>query len=74
MRLRVVTWHYNKPASAAAGSPRLTVHWGGQCHLVEGVVCQPRCWSVSRKRQPRCVMKALARDVEFAGGVAIILQ
>jgi hypothetical protein len=69
---RVVWWHYNKPATLAAGEVRLAIHWMGKCHAVRGVVCDVPCWSHPKKQQPRCVMKARANGVEIVGAIAFV--
>ena len=59
-------FHYNKPASLAAGCNKLTVHWRGACHLVDAVVCNVPIHSVDRARQPRCVLKGIVLDLAFS--------
>jgi hypothetical protein len=72
MRPRVFYFHYNKPASAAAGAPRLSVHFAGVCHIVNGVDCRVPTWSRNRRTQPRCVIAGRARSVTLEGGRAEI--
>lgn len=63
---RAFWFHYNKPASARAGSPRLTVHYKGQCHVVRGVECMVPVHSRLRKSQPHVVMAGVGRlEVEY---------
>lgn len=66
-------FHYNKPATEAAGEPMMTVHCRGQCHQVRSVVCSVPCRSRPRTRQPRLVMAGRG-DVRVRGGVAYITQ
>jgi hypothetical protein len=54
-------FHYNKPASAKAGHPVLTVHHKGACLLVRNIVCS----------QPRVVMAGRG-SVRLAGDTAFI--
>lgn len=49
-------FHYNKPASARAGRPVLTVHYRGACHLVNDIECNVPTRTRTRKTQPRCVV------------------
>ena len=49
-------FHYNKPASRAAGRNVLTIHYRGVCHLVNNIVCNVPVSSRDRARQPRCVL------------------
>jgi len=49
-------FHYNKPASKAAGRPVLTVHHEGQCTLVRHLVCHVPVRSRERNSQPHVVM------------------
>jgi hypothetical protein len=58
-------FHYNKPASRAAGAARLSVHFRDVCHIVNGIVCRVPCESKIRKRQPHCVMVGNATDVRI---------
>jgi hypothetical protein len=75
MKRYVFWYHYNKPASQAAGSPRLTVHWRGQCHIASGIVCHPSTQSRIRKSQPRVVIAGRAVDVSIdpKTGVATVV-
>ena len=58
-------FHYNKPASLAAGRNKLTVHWRGECHLVDAIKCDAAIQSVHRKTQPRCILKGIALSVNL---------
>lgn len=49
-------FHYNKPESKSRGINVLTVHYKGQCILVEGIECNVPIKTKNRKDQPRCVM------------------
>lgn len=69
---RVFFFHYNKPASRIAGSPRLSLHYRDACHIVESVDCQVPIKSRNRKTQPHCVMSGRASKVEVTNGVALI--
>jgi len=64
-------FHYNKPASQAAGCPILTVHYEGACHLVESIRCSAPIETRIRKMQPRCVMAGKG-TVRIEGREAII--
>ncbi len=70
---RTFFFHYNKPASIAAGANRLTVHWQGVCHLVHGIRCQVPIETRNRKSQPRCVMAGKATNITFDNNIATIL-
>lgn len=65
-------FHYNKPASQAAKAPRLSIHYRGACHIVDGVECQVPIRSRNRKTQPRCVMAGRAGSVTVTNGQAVI--
>lgn len=69
---RAFFFHYNKPASQAAGCPRLSVHYRGACHIVHEVDCGVPIKSRNRKTQPRCVMAGKCSDILFFDGVAVI--
>jgi hypothetical protein len=66
-------FHYNKPATASAGVPMMTVHSGGCCHEVKSVVCSVPCRSRPRSRQPRLVMSGRG-CVRVRDGVAYITK
>jgi len=53
--------HYNKPATAQAGEPRISVHVAGVCHIVTNVVCNTPTSGRIRKTQPRWVLVGRAR-------------
>lgn len=55
-KARAFWFHYNKPASAQAGCPILTVHQAGVCRLVKGIKCAVPTETRLRKTQPRCVI------------------
>jgi hypothetical protein len=53
-------YHYNKPASAAAGRPQLSIHYRGQCHIVDELSCAVPTYSKIRKTQPHIVIAGKA--------------
>ena len=57
MTEKVFYYHYNKPASAKAGKPQLSVHYDKKCQIVDGLVCAVPTFSHINKRQPKVVMK-----------------
>ena|SRR6185503_4069305 len=59
-------FHYNKPASLKAGTPKLSVHVNKQCHIVDKVVCNVLVESKINKRQPRVVMQGFANSFVFS--------
>lgn len=65
-------FHYNKPLSAKAGHPVLTLHYKGACHFVRNVVCDVRTEGRVRKQQPRFVMAGKASSVSIVDEVAYI--
>jgi hypothetical protein len=64
-------FHYNKPASRAAGKNILTIHHNKQCVLVEDIDCQVPVKTRSRKSQPHCVICGRG-IVNVVNGVAVI--
>ena len=60
-------FHYNKPASRAAGRNKLTLHWRGKCHLVDAINCHVPIESVDKKTQPHCILKGVALSVLLVG-------
>jgi hypothetical protein len=49
-------FHYNKPASKAAGKPQLTLHHKKVCHIVDAIQCDVPCGSKINKTQPHVVI------------------
>lgn len=66
-------FHYNRPASLAAGSPKMTVHYRRRCLLVDEVQCEVPVRSRQRQSQPRVVMSGRG-VVRIQGGVARITE
>ncbi len=67
--MRRFFYHYNKPASLAAGSVKLSVHFEGKCHIVDYVKCTVPSESHHQKRQPRCIMRGYAGAVHLQEGL-----
>jgi hypothetical protein len=65
-------YHYNKPASRKFGSPKLTVHYRGQCLLVDDLDCSVRTFSRKRKTQPHVVIAGVADSLVVKNGTAYI--
>lgn len=59
--------HYNKPESKRRGVTIWTVHYKGQCHLAENVICSIPIKTKSRSSQPRGVMEGSAAELIQAG-------
>ena len=57
MRKKVFWYHYNKPQSLKEGKPKITIHQGGVCHIVDNIVCNTPTYGHLRKEQPRFVVK-----------------
>jgi hypothetical protein len=64
-------FHFNKPETAKRGPPVMTVHYRGQCLMVEGIDCAVPVKTRVRKQQPVMVM-AGSGVVQVTGGVAVI--
>lgn len=62
-------FHYNKPASAAARHPVLTVHWRGVCYQARSVVINVPTFTRERKQQPRLVVAGKAEYAKLENGV-----
>lgn len=60
-----VFFHYSKPASLAAGTPKLTVHFKGVCHIVDHIMCLAPVESHHQSHQPRCIMRGKTREVNI---------
>lgn len=67
--MKVFWYHFNRPATLKAGKPKITVHFDGKCHIVDGIAeCKSR--SHIRKTQPLFVMKGKCNKLEIKGGIA----
>ena len=64
-------FHFNKPETAKRGRPVMTVHYRGQCLMVEGIDCAVPVKTRARKQQPVMVM-AGSGTVEITDGKAVI--
>ena len=67
-------FHYNKPASRAAGENRLTVHWQGRCEIVRSLECYVPIETRARKAQPRCVMAGKAESVTIKNEMHCVIR
>lgn len=75
MTKRAFWFHYNKPASRAAGRPKITLHWRGRCYLVDNITCMTKCHGRIRKTQPRWVIGGRCYGIRINGfdNTAVIL-
>lgn len=62
---RVFFFHYNKPASRSAKSPKMTLHYKGVCHIVDHIICEATVNTHHNKLQPHVVLKGKATDILF---------
>jgi hypothetical protein len=53
-------FHFNKPASQKAGTPKMTVHYGKTCFIVDKIICNVPTESKINKTQPRIVIQGFA--------------
>jgi hypothetical protein len=72
MKKKSFWFHYNKPYSKQFGVDKWTVHYNGQCLIVDSIKCYVYTFSRSRKTQPRVVMHGKAKSVEVVDDCAII--
>lgn len=68
-KTRVFWFHYNKPASAQAKEPRITVHYDNKCYIVKNIMVEVPTHGHLRKSQPFFVIKGKCRDISFKDGV-----
>lgn len=66
--------HYNKPATAQTGAPRISVHVAGVCHIVTNVVCNTPTSGRIRKTQPRWVLAGRARSFDLQPDGSMIIS
>lgn len=64
-------YHYNKPASRAAGCPKLSIHFRKQCHIVDGIKCKVPTESKVRKTQPHVVITGKG-NLRIENGIGIL--
>ena len=70
--MSVFWFHYNKPASAKAGKPQITVHYKGACHIVDNLDCKVPTAGHLRNSQPRFVIKGNCKEIKFENNKALI--
>ena len=70
--MRSFFFHYNKPASRKAGKNKATIHFNGQCMIVDDLKCSVPIFSRSRKSQPRWVIAGKANNIEIVDGIGVI--
>lgn len=65
-------FHYNKPASRTKGVPVISIHYRGQCLLVQNIVCSVPTSGKINKRQPFFVMTGKAHNIVVKDNVAYV--
>lgn len=71
--MRAFWFHYNKPASRAAKKTQVTIHYKGQCLIVDDLVLKGvDVAGRHRKTQPFWVLVGKAKDITITNGVATI--
>lgn len=65
-------FHYNKPASRAAGKPQVTLHYNKQCLLLDNLHCYVPISGRIRNRQPYYVICGDASSVKIKNKIATI--
>jgi hypothetical protein len=68
----VVWFHYNKPYSQKHKTDKWSVHFKGTCYIVDNIVCNIPTKSKTNNRQPRVVMKGIAKSVKEKDGTIVI--
>ena len=63
--MRRFFYHYNKPASKKSDRNIMTLHWKDKCHPVNGIICNVPTESHDQKRQPHCIVRGFAKNVQF---------
>lgn len=70
--MRAFWFHYNKPASRSVGKPQITVHYKGECLVVDNLICNVPTAGRLRNSQPYWVIAGKAKDVTIKNGIATI--
>ncbi len=68
----VFFYHYSKPASRAAKSPKLSLHYRGACHIIDSISCYVPTYSRNRKIQPHVVITGKSDNIIIKDGAALI--
>lgn len=64
-------FHFNKPETRKRGRPVMTVHYKGQCLMVEEIECNVPVRTRRRKQQPVMVVAGVG-EVTVTDGKAVI--
>lgn len=64
-------FHFNKPETRKRGVPVMTVHYKGQCLMVESIDCAVPVKTRARRQQPVIVV-AGDGEATVTNGVAVI--
>ena len=64
-------FHFNKPETRKRGRPVMTVHYQGQCVMVEEIECNVPVRTRRRKQQPVMVVAGVG-EVTVTDGKAVI--
>lgn len=70
--MRAFWFHYNKPASRAAKKTQVTIHYKGECLIVDDLICNVRVAGRQRKTQPFWVLAGKTKGITIEKGVATI--
>lgn len=65
-------YHYNKPLSKQKGKPVISIHYRGQCLMVDNLVCNVKTRGKIRNKQPYFVVVGKASKIEVNNGIAEI--
>lgn len=65
-------FHYNKPQSKLNNKPIISIHYRGNCMLVENIVCNVPTKGKINKRQPFFVVCGKAQSIEIINKIAFI--
>jgi hypothetical protein len=65
-------FHFNRPASQKAGTPKMSVHWDNSCQIVDKVVCAAPTQSKINKHQPRVVMQGTTTTVNIVNVEGVV--
>jgi len=73
MQTYVFWFHYNKPASAAAQKPQITIHFKNKCLIVDNLSVKVPTHGHIRNEQPYFVIRGKCTDINIVNNIAYIV-
>ncbi len=71
-KTRSFFFHFNKPASAKAKKPQISLHYHGACYIVDNIICNVPTRGHVRKSQPVFIMVGKCRSIVVENNIATL--